>query len=300
MSTMSKLTLAAAMVVSLLLKYAYAVGDEDFVGPLPGWRNVKTDYGAVGDGRADDTAAIQRGLDDLRLHKESCVLYFPAGKYRITDTVKTTRKAHQDCMGVTLVGEDPARTVLRWDGKQGQIMVKYDAWYSKISRLTLDGAGKAGVALAYGDAFSTYNETSDMVFQDAGAGMSMATGQHGQAENEVLRCTFRRCARGLQTNNFNSMDIWAWYCLFEDCDYGLYNGAGNFHAYRCLFLRSKKAEPDGLLLRGQHLDRLGLLPGFRRRPLLGLADLDHRQPDHRADGRLCDPPGERRPVPGYG
>ena len=135
-----------------------ALGDEEFVGPLDGWKNVKTDYGAIGDGRADNTAAIQKALDDLRLHKDSCVLYFPAGKYRITGTIKTVRKAHTDCMGVTIVGEDPATTVLRWDGKPRGMMLKYDAWYSKISRLTLDGAGKADVALAYGDAFSTYNE----------------------------------------------------------------------------------------------------------------------------------------------
>jgi len=217
-------------------------GSEEFVGPLAGWKNVKTDYGAAGDGVADDTAVLQKALDDLRLHEQSCVLYFPAGKYRLTDTVKTVRKAHQNCMGVTIVGEDPATTVLRWDGKEGGMMFQYDAWYSKISRLTLDGAGKAGVALAYGNAFSTYNETSDMVFQDAGVGMSMATGGHGQAENEVLRCTFRRCRRGLQTNSFNSMDIWCWHCRFEDCGHGLYNNAGNFHAYQCLFLRSKEAD----------------------------------------------------------
>jgi len=217
-------------------------GNEEFVGPLAGWKNVKTDYGAVGDGVTDDTAAIQRALDDLRLHKDSCVLYFPAGTYRLTGTVRTVRKAHHECMGITVVGEDPATTVLRWDGKEGGMMFQYDAWYSKISRLALDGAGKAGVALAYGNAFSTYNETSDMVFQDAGVGMSMATGGHGQAENEVLRCTFRRCRRGLQTNSFNSMDIWCWHCRFEDCGHGLYNNAGNFHAYQCLFLRSKVAD----------------------------------------------------------
>jgi hypothetical protein len=217
-------------------------GDEEFVGPLPGWKNVKTDYGAAGDGVTDDTPAIQKGLDDLRLHQQACVLYFPAGKYRLTGTVKTFRKAHHDCMGVTLVGADPATTVLRWDGKEHGTMLQYDAWYSKISRLTLDGAGRAGVALAYGDAFSTYNETSDMVFQDAGLGMSMATADFGQAENEVLRCTFRRCQRGLQTNNFNSMDIWCWHCRFEDCGHGLYNNAGNFHAYQCLFLRCKVAD----------------------------------------------------------
>lgn len=232
----------AATAAALLVAGRCALGDEEFVGPLAGWKNVKADYGALGDGKADDTAAIQRAFDDLRLHKDSCVLYFPAGTYRITATVKTIRKAHQDCMGVAIVGEDPAKTAIRWDGPPGGIMLKYDAWYSKIGRLTLDGAGKAGVALAYGDAFSTYNETSDMVFQDAAVGMSMATADNGQAENEVLRCAFRRCGRGLQTNNFNSMDIWAWYCRFEDCEYGLYNGAGNFHAYQCLFLRSKKAD----------------------------------------------------------
>ena len=233
------LAVLVAAGVALALPARAAEPAEEFVGPFPSWKNVKADYGAVGDGKADDTGAIQRGLDDLRLHKQSNVLYFPAGTYRITKTVGTRRQAHTDCMGVTVVGEDPATTVIRWDGPEGQIMVLYDAWYSRISRLTLHGAGKAKVALAYGGGFSTYNETSDMVFQDVGDGMAMATGDNGQAENEVLRCTFRRCSgAGIRTNNFNSLDIWAWYCLFEDCGYGMYNGAGNFHAYECVFLRS--------------------------------------------------------------
>ncbi|MBI3921733.1 MAG: hypothetical protein HY318_09985 [Armatimonadetes bacterium] len=82
-----------------------------------------------------------------------------------------------------------------------------------------------------------------MIFRDVKVGMSMATADNGQAENEVLRCQFLRCSEvGLRTNNFNSLDLWAWYCRFEDCGYGLYNGAGNFHAYQNLFLRSKKAD----------------------------------------------------------
>jgi ferredoxin-like protein FixX len=217
--------------------------EEEFAGPFASWKNVRTDYGAVGDGKADDSDAVQKALDDIQKHQAACVLYFPAGTYRITKTVHTARKAHTDCMGVAIVGQDPATTTIRWDGPDGGMMVKYDAWYSAIRRLTLDGAGKAGIALAYGDAFSTYNETADMVFQDVRDGMSMATGGNGQAENEVLRCTFRRCSgAGLRTNNYNSMDIWAWYCRFEDCAYGLYNGAGNFHAFQCLFLRSTKMD----------------------------------------------------------
>jgi hypothetical protein len=218
---------------------AGALAAEEFVGPFPSWADVKRDYGAIGDGRVDDTAAIQRALDDLREHKKFCVLYFPAGTYRVTATVKTIRKAHTNCM-VTVTGEDPATTILRWDGPQDGMIFQYDAWYAKISRLTLDGAGKAKIGLGYGDSFSTYNETSDMVFMDVATGMWMGTKSEGQAENAVLRCKFLRCSEaGVRTNGFNSMDIWVWYCHFEDCGYGLLNAAGNFHAYQNLFLRSR-------------------------------------------------------------
>lgn len=237
----SFLILTACLVVTAAL--AAPTFTEEFVGPFPSWKNVQTDYGAKGDGITDDTAAIQAALDELRFHKEHCVLYFPAGVYRVTKTVGTLRAAHQECLGVSVIGADPATTIIKWDGPANGVIFNYDAWYSKISRLTLDGVGKAAVALAYGAAFSTYNETSDMVFKDVQVGMQMATGGNGQAENAVLRCQFQRCSlAGIRTSNFNSLDIWAWYCTFTDCGYGLYNGAGNFHAYQCLFLRSKNAD----------------------------------------------------------
>lgn len=56
-------------------------------------RNVKTDYDAKGDGITDDTAAIQRALDDGRLqtkdyYGEPKSLYFPAGTYLVSNTLK--------------------------------------------------------------------------------------------------------------------------------------------------------------------------------------------------------------------
>ena len=222
---------------------------EEFVGPFPSWRDLRRDYGAVGDGKADDTKALQRGLDDLVKHEKACALYVPAGTYRLTATVKTARKAHTDCQGVAVVGEHPSRAILRWDGAEGGTMVEWDAWYSKISRLTLDGARRAGTALRYGPAFSTYNETSDIVFRDAKAGLVFGGPKtNGQAENEVLRCQFLRCETGIQTVNWNSMDIWVWYCRFEDCGRGIYNVMGNWHAWHNLFLRSRVADVGAMNL----------------------------------------------------
>jgi hypothetical protein len=228
---------------------AAAAGGEGFVGPFPSWRNARRDYGAQGDGQADDTTALQRALDGLVKHTNACVLYLPAGAYRITGTLRTVRKEHTDCQGVAVVGEDPARTVLRWDGMNGGTMFQWDAWYSKISRLTFDGTGRAGTALCYGPAFSTYNETSDLRFRDATNGLVFGgpnTG--GQAENAVLRCQFLRCGTGIQTVNWNSMDIWVWHGRFEDCGRGVHNVMGNWHVWESLFLRSRIADLSSINL----------------------------------------------------
>jgi hypothetical protein len=237
------LVLIACAACANLATRATADDGEEFTGPFPSWRDLRRDYKAIGDGKADDTAALQRAFDDLVKHQKACVLYVPSGTYRITQTIKTERKAHTDCQGIAVTGEDPATTTLVWDGASGGTMVQWDAWYSKISRLSLDAARRADICLQYGPAFSTYNETSDMVFKNAKTGLLFGGEKYkGQAENEVLRCQFLSCDNGLMTAGWNSMDIWVWYCRFLNCGRGVHNIMGNWHVWESYFEKSRTSD----------------------------------------------------------
>jgi hypothetical protein len=223
------------------------VQTDEFNGPFPSWRDVKRDYGAKGDGVADDSDAINKALAELKkVGREFSVLYFPAGVYRVAKTLTTSPcKTHHEGSGISVVGEDPATTVIKWDGQDKGTVFSYTAWYSRISRLTIDGSGRAAIAMLYsGEKFSTYNETSDMIFKDSAVGLQLGGqgGDFGQAENMVLRCRFLNCGIGLRTACFNSLDIWVWNSLFADCGEALRNTAGDFRAYSCVFLRSKKCD----------------------------------------------------------
>ena len=242
---MKRLVLLAVLLPNVALAAsAPPVGDE-FVGPFASWADLKRDYAAAGDGKADDTAAIQKALDDLRKEKPARpVLYLPAGTYRITRTLELLRQTHNEATGISILGEDPEKTVLKWDGPDGGVMFLYNPWYARIGRLTLDGAGKAGTALRHGERFTTFNEFADMTFRDVGLGIEAGMG-NGIAETAVLRCRFLRCSvAGIRIQDWNSLDWWIWQSLFEDCRVGVTNhpGCGHFHVYESLFRRSTEAD----------------------------------------------------------
>jgi hypothetical protein len=220
---------------------------EECVGPFAGWADVKRDFQATGNGKADDTVAIQQALDALRDEKgQTRVVYLPAGTYRITRTLTLPRKPGREAIGLNIQGEDPDKTIIVWDGPAGGVMFDYDAWYSKLGRITFDGRGKAKTAVRHGPEFVTANEIADMVFRDVGFGIEAGDlAKDGIAETSVQRCRFLRCSKaGVSIQNFNSLDWWMWYCLFEDCRVGATNGygAGNFHVYKSVFRRSTEAD----------------------------------------------------------
>jgi hypothetical protein len=246
--SLATLTLSASNLVSTQVKVLAVDNtvDDEFVGPFPSWRDLKRDFGAKGDGTNDDTAAFQAALNTLQPTSTNRVLYLPAGSYRITQPLDFRRLSPSQAPTIMILGEDPAVATIRWDGPTNGVMLTYGAWYSKMSRLTFDGAGKAKTAIAHDAPFSTHNEFSDMVFKDLQFGIEAGTPTGGgNAETAVERCLFLRCAlAGISLQNPNSLDWFIWNTEFEDCGLGVSNtyGAGNFHVYESLFLRSTQAD----------------------------------------------------------
>jgi len=75
---------------------------------------TKPPYGAKGDGKTDDTAALQKAIHDaMGLHK---VIYFPNGTYLVSDTLTWTNKNSKggNAYGFNWVqGQNTAKTVIR-------------------------------------------------------------------------------------------------------------------------------------------------------------------------------------------
>jgi len=222
----------------------FAWENEEFVGPFPSWANAKTDFGAVGDGVADDTDALQNALDNIGDNLEPIgsnrphVLWLPAGTYRITRPLSMMSR-----LSVSVFGEHPDTTRIKWDGPGGGIMFTADGVsYSRFGRLTWDGAGRAHTATLHTQVSGRFQVTSiehaDEFYTDLQFGLR-ANPANGGDTVTVNRCRFVRCSgAGANLQSFNAIDWHFWHCWFEDCARGVSSDAGTFHVYDSVFLRS--------------------------------------------------------------
>jgi hypothetical protein len=131
-----RIAYATAWLAALVIGFAAPAAFADSVA-----RGDVRAFGAVGDGRADDTAAIQRAVDTL----QQGTVYLPAGVYRITAPI-TLRP------GLSLVGE-PDRvevggsTLLAGADMEAMIRTPDFGHMLRIESLTLDGGADQGRAI---------------------------------------------------------------------------------------------------------------------------------------------------------
>src|SRR6516165_2651564 len=239
-----------------------AVGDE-FVGPFPSWVNIKTAYGAKGDGTTDDTAAFQRALTDLGTPGHGNVLWIPAGTYKITSQLNLSSQ-----LGVSIIGEDPATTIHKWagpgvfstDSTTGSMFVVNGVADSRFDRLTFDGSGSPIVLVdQVWDGVSNYfpagNEFADDNFQNANIGFRAGVSGGGMQDTSILRDHFTNLGViGVIPMNYNALSVWVRDSVFDhdmngagdwvpNPDGSTYiNGSGNVSVYNSIFRDSTVAD----------------------------------------------------------
>jgi hypothetical protein len=216
------------------------------------WINVRTDSTppAVGDGKADDTDALQKALDRLAAATNEAApapakgttLYLPAGVYRITRTLSFTGPV----VGALIVGCG-RDTRLAWDGEPGGKMLHLNGIsYSSFVGMELDGRGKAAVGFWYKSdkrfqTEVTHRHLAFRNFTDAGLLEDPARVQ-ALAETTFENCLFEECRRGVVFPTFNDYDYTFDGCEFRHCDTGIECVHGNFYARNCHFEGSRSVD----------------------------------------------------------
>ena len=109
------------------------------------------DYGAVGDGVTDDTAAIQAALDAVGAQNNGGttggVVYMPEGIYQITSTLRIRYK------NVSLIGSGKVSTYIRRDQFAADTLIVQETTFGTVDNIVLEG-------------FSLLDNASDPYFDD--------------------------------------------------------------------------------------------------------------------------------------
>lgn len=171
------------------------------------------DFGAVGDGVTDDTAAFESANEEI-FPTSGRFLHIPFGEYKAN---YTTNKAQIDGNGATIVAQTTDPTL-----KLGVHSPNF-RWYD-VNDLILGGNGGTSIAMQY-DPSTQYSGRfafKSVSFQDASIGVDKTRGNIGNIYKE---CFFARCDIGLRAyNNRDGGDVMhsgtevIQHCRFEQID----------------------------------------------------------------------------------
>ena len=240
--------------------------------PRSDWRNVKDGCNggpkAVGDGKTDDTAALQACFDAIGNSSSPAAFntaYLPPGKYVVKQTLKLYK-----VLGGTIIGHGES-TVLVWQGQKGanSTMILSDGMSrSRMMGFVLDGSAGCDVGVEHhsnNSFFETRLRHQNQKFLNFGqAGIRIGDGgnQPGRSESaEIIyeNCIFDSCGNAcpglpykpmsatgcgaLAILNFNDYDNVFDGCHFSSNSYGIYNDKmANVYVRNCNFENSSKAD----------------------------------------------------------
>ena len=204
--------------------------------------NVR-DFGAVGDGNTDDTAAIQAALDEAYGTAEAPhgglidvgadiysnrPVFFPAGYYKITSplTLRSVRGAH-------IFGAGRFTTYINNTATDGSVFVTNGCDYSVFERMSFGcvaGTGKC-FDLNWDGTGSTAlqsNTFRDISFGGGAYGLCIGADGYMGSENTIQNCYFGgHGVAGLSTQNYNALQQSVTGGNFASCRIGIWVASGS-------------------------------------------------------------------------
>lgn len=180
--------------------------------------NVK-DLGAVGDGKTDDTEAIQKAL-----YSKAAEVMIPQGIYRITKTLQFARRSNGDDTprDRTIKGEG-SRTILQWDGEKGGTMLRAygmghcqftSLWFmgqtgKRLVKNRKDRAGILFLVEAGAGSGNMINHISFCQFTNADVALQMGTSTHFPTNSDISfeHNNFHNIGKVFYTKNNQAVDF---------------------------------------------------------------------------------------------
>ena len=201
--------------------------------------NVKDpQFGAVGDGANDDTAAIQAAVNfcfgppaaphGSAMVSRNGVLYFPPGKFRITAPIELT-KLH----GGRIVGSGRFTTQLV-NETGGPVVKTNGCSYSHFEGMLLQAGDTESAVFDLdwdgtpGNPALQSNSFVDMFFSGGAYGVDIGAGGYMGSENIFVNCFWTYSAvAGLKTSNFNALQNTVVGGNFQACNMGVWVSRGS-------------------------------------------------------------------------
>lgn len=201
------------------------------------WVNVK-DFGAVGDGKTDDSAALQKAFDKL---EDGVTIYLPPGKYILSRTLEW-KHPKKRLIGTTIIGHGE-ETQLVWNGARGGRIVR-DSGLSlcKYIGIVFDGRNNAAVGM-WNDQegkFETQARYLYLAFRNIrGAGILCENNRfdvYSDAEPTFENCIFDNVGTGVEFSSWNDYNFSFKGCLFiNNRGSGISCRRGCFYVMDCRF-----------------------------------------------------------------
>jgi hypothetical protein len=192
------------------------------------------DFGAVGNGTTDDTAAIQAAVDALT---EGGQLFFPPGKYKVSDEIilpSVGALTLQGSGGVDFIAGSPVPSgsgtyLFQITPNKAIFTFSAGCSYSSIKDMafspalvpstTPDVTGKTGIRIAGAvpsviwslnfERLFFYNLNYGIIAEDTAAGTHTPNQDYSIAPTSVRQCFFAYCLNGVYINT-NNADMWSY------------------------------------------------------------------------------------------